>query len=287
MLKSILAATDLSSRSGPAVQRAVQLAKAHQAKLRVLNVVEDDLLGDRMYAEVGRIRDILSAQVDGFGRPEACEVAVVGGHAFRVIGEEARASGAELIVMGAHRRQVLRDVFVGTTIERVIRTAGRPVLMANAPSAELWRRILVATDLSEASAHAAQSAHRLGLLDGMDVTFVHAFAPVSRQMMTHAGVPPERIHAEAEREFQSAQRELAGFVQRLGLGDLPCHARIIEGIGADAIAGFVEQSKPDLLVIGSRGLSGARRLFLGSVAQDLLGSLETDILAVPPDMPFA
>jgi universal stress protein E len=57
------------------------------------------------------------------------------------------------------------------------------------------------------------------------------------------------------------------------------------GVGADAIAGLVEQAKPDLLVIGTRGLSGVKRLFLGSVAQELMGSLEVDIHAVPPMTP--
>ncbi|NEX48198.1 universal stress protein [Pseudotabrizicola algicola] len=184
--------------------------------------------------------------------------------------------------MGAHRRQFLRDVFVGTTIERVTRTAGRPVLMANSNTGERWGKVFIATDMSETSGHAARKAHALGLLDSADVTFVHGYAPITRQMMTHAGIPAERVHQEAEREFQSTRRELGQFIQDLDLADLNYSARIIEGVGADAIAGLVEQAKPHLLVIGTRGLSGVKRLFLGSVAQELMGSVEIDVLAVPP-----
>ena len=282
MLKSILVASDLSSRSEPAIQRAVQLAKVHRAKLCVLHVVEDDLLGNQMYAEVGRIEAALSAQVEGLGRPQDFEIVVLGGHAFHIIVEEARACDADLIVMGAHRRQALRDVFVGTTIERVTRTAGRPVLMANSRTGERWRKVFIATDMSETSGHAARTANALGLLENADVSFVHGYAPITRQMMTHAGIPAERVHQEAEREFQSTRRELGRFIQGLDLGDMNYSARIIEGVGADAISGLVEQAKPDLLVIGTRGLSGIRRLFLGSVAQELMGSVEIDVLAVPP-----
>lgn len=282
MLKSILVASDLSSRAKPAVQRGVQLAEGSGAALCVLHVLEDDLLEDRIRDEIRSAEDYLTRQLAGFGRPAACDVAVATGHAFHVIGEEARAREADLIVMGAHRRQSLRDVFVGTTIERVTRTAGRPVLMANSLTAERWRKVFIATDLSEASGHAARKAHALGLLENADVTFVHGYAPVTRQMMTHAGIPAERVHQEAEREFQSTRRELGQFIQRLDLGELNCNARIIEGVGADAIAGLVGQAKPDLLVIGTRGLSGIRRLFLGSVAQELMGSVEIDVLAVPP-----
>lgn len=217
-----------------------------------------------------------------FGPLQDCEVVVAAGHPFHTIGEIADRCGAELIVMGAHRRRFLRDVFVGTTIERVTRTAGRPVLMANGEGGSPWRRIVVATDLSETSGRAAETAHALGLLKGAAVTFVHGYAPITRQLMTYAGVPAERVHEEAEREFTDTCDELGRFIQNLRLGGLHPHARIIEGVGADAIAGFIGQAKPDLLVIGTRGLSGVRRLFLGSVAHDLMGGLEIDILAVPP-----
>jgi len=282
MMQSLLVASDLSSRSRPAVRRAVALAERAGARLTVLHVVEDDLFEDGMREARHGAEDFLADQMAGLGAPAGTEVIVGTGHAFHVISEQARELSADLIVMGAHRRQFLRDVFTGTTVERVTRMAGRPVLMANSDAAEPWRRVFIATDMSETSGHAARTAQALGLLDGADVTFIHGYAPVTRQMMTYAGVPPERVHEEAEREFQSTRRDLGRFLQGLGLGDLSYSARIIEGVGADALAGLVEQARPDLLVLGTRGLSGVKRLFLGSVAQDLMGSLKIDILAVPP-----
>lgn len=212
MLKSILAASDLSSRAKPALQRAVQLAEATGARLIVLHVVEDDLLENRSHEEIANAEGFLSDQIAGFGAPSQAEVVVVTGHAFHAIGEEAQARKADLIVMGAHRRRFLRDVFTGTTIERVTRMAGRPVLMVNSTTRERWRKVFIATDMSEASGHAARMAHDLGLLDDADVTFIHGYAPITRQMMTHAGIPAERVHEEAEREFQSTRRELGRFI---------------------------------------------------------------------------
>ena len=287
MLKSILVASDLSSRSIPALERAVQLAERTGARLCVLHVVEGDLPGERLREEIRTAESDLTEQVDAIGRPDDCDVVVATGHAFHTIGEQARARASDVIFMGAHRRQFLRDVFIGTTIERVTRTAARPVLMVNSTTGAPWTRVFIATDMSETSAHSARTAQDLGLLDGAEVTFIHGYAPVTRQMMNYAGIPGERVHEEAQREFQSTRRELGRFIQALNLGDLNYNARIIEGVGADAIAGFVEQARPDLLVIGTRGLSGVRRLFLGSVAQDLMGNLETDVLAVPPRDPDA
>jgi universal stress protein E len=282
MPTSILAASDLSARSQPAVRRAVQLAARCGAALCVLHVVEEDLLENRMREAIRDAEDDLRAQLAATGAPAGCEIAVTSGHAFYVIAEEARARDADLIVMGAHRRQFLRDVFVGTTIERVTRSAGRPVLMANSSADAPWHKVFIAVDLSATSARAAREAQALGLLDGAEVTFVHGYAPITRQMMAHAGISADRIHAEAEREFEAARREVARFIHGLDLGGLNYTARLIEGVSADAIAGFVEQALPDLLVIGTRGLSGVKRMFLGSVAQELMGSLEIDMLAVPP-----
>jgi hypothetical protein len=90
--------------------------------------LRDDLLSEvRRLAGEGRF-DYLLIKSTGIAEP------------LHIIGEEAQAREADPIIMGAHRRRFLRDVFIGTTIERVTRTAGRPVLMANAATAAPWRR---------------------------------------------------------------------------------------------------------------------------------------------------
>lgn len=282
MLKTILAASDLSSRSKPAVWRAVQLAKSSGARLVALHVVEDDQPEERMREEMRSAEAFLSAQIAAFGQPQDGQTVTRAGDAFHVIAQEAQAQEADLVVMGAHRRQFLRDVFIGTTIERVTRTTRQPVLMANGKTGERWKKVCIAIDMSETSGHAARTALALGLLDGAKVTFIHAFAPITREMMTYAGVPADRVQQEATREFENTRREVVQFIEGLGLDNLSYRARIVEGGAASAIAGIIAQTSPDLLVIGTRGLSGLKRLFLGSVAQDLMSSVEIDILAVPP-----
>lgn len=281
MLNALLAATDLSHRSAPALQRAVQLVEWAGARLVVLHVVDDDQPEPLRHGTMRAAEAFLAQQLAGLGKPANCDIVTLPGHAFSVIAEEAATRGVDLVVLGAHRRRCLQDVFIGTTVERVIRTAGRPVLMANAEPGPRWQRVFIATDLSETSAHAAHTARDLGLFDGAEVTFVHAYAPV-RQMMIDAGLPPLHVIATDEARFQEQRRAVDQFLEEYRLGDISDHVSLVEGAAASAITALVGRARPDLLILGTRGQSGVGRLLLGSVAQELMGSLEIDILAVPP-----
>src|SRR5512138_2842432 len=113
-------------------------------------------------------RALLQARAAGLRETLASdpELLLRAGDPFQETLQAADEDRADLIAMGSHRKDILRDVFVGTTIERVIRTGHHPVLMVNRPPEAPYRRVLLAVDLSESSAHAVRSARALGLLEG-------------------------------------------------------------------------------------------------------------------------
>jgi universal stress protein E len=129
----ILAATEFSTRSQRALRRAGQLAQAETAELAIIHVVDDDQPQRLVEMEVREsermLRELTSAVSEL--RDVRCHPMVVKGDPFDAIVRTAAAQTADLLVMGAHRKQLLRDIFVGTTIERVIRTGRHPVLMVN------------------------------------------------------------------------------------------------------------------------------------------------------------
>src|SRR3546814_14650277 len=108
--------------------------------------------------------------------------------------------------MGAHRKSILRGIFVGTTIERVMRTGGRPVLMVNTPPAGGYRRVVVAIDLSPASQNAIPAAQALGFLDGVDVPVLPAFAALAKRVLAHAIHPRCRTREELRQESAPPRR---------------------------------------------------------------------------------
>ncbi|MCC5987436.1 MAG: universal stress protein [Pararhodobacter sp.] len=106
MLKSILAAFDFSSRSEPAVQRAVQLAAATEARLTLLHVVEDDLPGDSMHAPTCMAEDLLKRQLQDLRAPDNCE--------------KARAREADHIVIGTRGFSGVKRFFLSSGVADIL-----------------------------------------------------------------------------------------------------------------------------------------------------------------------
>jgi universal stress protein E len=280
-MKQILAATDFSTRSHRAFRRAALLAHKAGAELVLLHVVDDDQPPEIIALETREANKILAEQIDALVelRGLHCLPMVASGDPFDALLRTAKATSADLIVMGSHRRQLLRDIFIGTTIERVIRKSSTPVLMVNKEVQHPYARVLVAVDMSEPSAHALRCADTLGLMEAR-VTIVHAFWAMARGKMFVANTPIEQINEYVAKERLRASAELMAFLKEFS--DRGWTLYIEEGLPFEVISRAVNEIKPDLLVMGTHGRSGLAKILLGSVTEEVLRSLEVDILAVPP-----
>lgn len=283
-LQRILAATDFSVRSERALQRAALLCRQFSAQLQLLHVVDDDHPAEVVERETAQALALLERTAAALREAAGTEpsVRVSTGDTFPSIIQAADDGKADLVTMGSHRKRILGNVFVGTTIERVMRCGHHPVLMVNTEPSEPYRRVIVAIDMSEASANALRTARALGLLDGAYVTLLHVFQPFAKGIMIYGGIEREQIEDHAAEEAARARRALTGFVAGLDLEGLRYDVRLEEGQTFYAIKEAIECERPDLLVLGTRGLTGAKRVLLGSVADALLRGVECDLLAVPP-----
>ena len=187
-MEQILVATDFSTRSQRALRRAGLLARECDAKLTLVHVVEDDQPRSLVELERREASKFLDEQIHSLAelRGVRCSFLLGSGAAFDGILQTAKISSADLIVMGSHRRQLLRDVFVGTTIERVIRIGTYPVLMVNNAVDHPYQRVLAATDMSEVSSWAIRTGGALGVADKADLAIVHAFSALTTAKMTLA-----------------------------------------------------------------------------------------------------
>jgi universal stress protein E len=279
----ILAAKDFSTRSQRAVRRAGLLAREHGADLDLVHVVDDDQPEDLVALEAREAERILDEQIRAVPELQqvACRPRVVPGDPFDGILRTAQSIQPDLIVMGAHRKQLL-DIFVGTTIERVIRTGHHPVLMVNKEAQGAYRTALAAIDMSKPSANAIRTANTLNIARHAQRTVVHAFHPLARGKMFVAGLDKETIEEHVAEEQVRITQELIEFLGANNVYGYGPSLVVEEGSAFEVISSAVRRFTPELLIVGTHGRKGLAKAVLGSVSEEALRSLEIDILAVPP-----
>ena len=280
----ILAATDFSSRSDRALRRAGQLAKQLGGILTITHIVDDDQPTHLIELESREAEKILAEQLRTWAELSdvECKIHVDVGDAFDGILRVAEIFSVDLIVMGSHRKRLLRDIFVGTSIERVIRTGSRPVLMVNRDATKAYRQILAAIDLSDASSHALATAKDLGLLEQCQVNVVHAFTAVAKSTLYVADAKQSDIDKYVLAETRKAEAELQAFLDGSDYERLNATYILKEGDPYEAIAAAAKETNADIVLIGTHGRTGLAKIILGSVAERILSRLDIDILAVPP-----
>jgi nucleotide-binding universal stress UspA family protein len=184
--------------------------------------------------------------------------------------------------MGAHRKQLLRDIFVGTTVERVIRAGSFPVLMVNNEVTKRYEKVLVPVDMSGPSANALRVAKALGFINGTRATLLHAFAPFAKGKMLVTGRDENRLREYTGDQRQRAVGELMAFLVAHDLGTQGWSLHFEEGAPLEVISQAIGELNADLLIMGTHGRSGLLKALIGSVTEEALRSVNADILAVPP-----
>jgi len=277
----ILAATDFSTRSNRALRQAGLLAQPAGAQLHVVYVVDDDRPVEQVAMEKREAERVLAEQMGSMPELQGvqCHPMVVAGDPFDGILRVAASLNPDLIVMGTHRKQLLLDIFVGTTIERVIRRGTFPVLMVNNEAQKRYEKVVAAIDMSDASASALRTALTIGLVGDMGATLLHAFWPLSTYT---AGSDQASVDSYVESERQRSMAELTAFLAANELQGGRWLLRVEKGGPIEIISRAVSAMRPDLLVMGTPRRSAVLRTLIGSVTEEALRSLSVDILVVPP-----
>ena len=283
MMQRILVATDFSTRSDRAVQRASLLAREFGAEMVLVTVVDDD--------QPRRLRELEQREADALLRSLArtvhesasvsCDARVELGEPFRRVIGVADEINADLVVIGPHRRQALRDIFVGTTAERTIRHSRRPVLMANAVPARGYGRIIVATDYSQGSARAIGAVRALGFVDTANIVVAHVFDPLFEHGIARSTMTMREHQDYVDREQKAAQHAMIAFLDQLDFSPSKRVVELIDHSVAMTIQKIARREQANLVVVGTHGRSGAERFLLGSVAEDMFRQEAVDVIAVP------
>jgi nucleotide-binding universal stress UspA family protein len=129
----------------------------------------------------------------------------------------------------------------------------------------LFTRIVVGTDGSETAGQAVSQAAELAKLSGAKLDIVSAYEPVSSKR-----TGGEQLDAPADVQYQIGPREDVNLVLESAAAaakaeGLEVQTHAVSADPAEAIISVAEETNADLIVVGNKGMSGARRFLLGSV----------------------
>ncbi|MGA2925208.1 MAG: universal stress protein [Solirubrobacteraceae bacterium] len=145
----------------------------------------------------------------------------------------------------------------------------------------MFGSILVGTDGSTTATTAVRHAIDLARELGARLQIVSAYEPVPQQRLRK-----ERLEAPSDVQWLVNPREDVLAVldsarqeaEQSGVGDVETFAR--QGDAADAILDVAEEQRSDLIVIGNRGMTGAKRFLLGSVPNKVSHHAPCSVLIV-------
>ncbi len=288
----VLIATDLTANAEPALLRGRAHAQATNAPYIVVHVIPDvlrhhplaptptdndaapmmDITKKAAELVTEQVRRVLGAA------PDELRVRIETGDAEDEIVRVAEEEHASLIVVGARAREGSERV-LGHIAERVVRYAHSTVLVARAGAPT--SKVVVATDFTEGSGPALAYAAMLVDKVGVEVTVVHAAQqPQSTALTTlfsTLGSPWTPPAAAAVEQLEALGREM---IDNLAKEHRFAHAVQIEGTPAEVILAQAEAVNAEMIIVGSHGRTGLRRLVLGSTAEEIIRLTKRSVLVV-------
>jgi nucleotide-binding universal stress UspA family protein len=196
---------------------------------------------------------------------------------------------ATAVVVGTHGRSGVARFFLGSTAERLLRHATRPVLvLREAPTtASPWyeppilpathlgpRRMLVAVDFSEPSKRAIAFARSLAAKLRIAVEVVHVYDAIVAGASSAPGAPANEVRAMLTTRLDELVRDV------FGPDASTVRTHLVPGRPIDAILDLARKREADLVVVGTTGRTGIERMLLGSTAERLVRESAVPILTI-------
>jgi nucleotide-binding universal stress UspA family protein len=280
----VVVGVDGSPESIAALNTAASIARSQRWALHVVSVLSPfpSYQIDPGLSESRNNTDELRIQLRGASVQNLMEAAgadagwtheVVMGRPARMITHIAGQRGANLIVMGRREHGLMDRITGAETSLQVMRLSSIPVLAVGADVDHL-QSIVVATDLSEASARAAKAAcDLLGRRGSLHLVYVEPPVEVLPEGFGIAGEGryPGDVVQWFRRFVETLKAPPGVFVE----------TTLLNGKPVPALVEFAERIGADLIAAGSNSNSRMERILLGSVSTGLVRNAHCPVLVAP------
>ncbi|MEP2101709.1 MAG: universal stress protein [Parasphingorhabdus sp.] len=268
--KPILLATDMTARCDRAFDRALMLAKIWGTRLIVVHVLDPKQAKKKgLVPKEARIQleeELPETEVD-------VQFIIEMGNVGELVIETAKRERCGMIVTGVAHYDGFSDVFLGSPVDHIVRHADIPVLIIKRKPVKPYRNILIATDFSDCSMTALNTAAEL--FPDIPLHLVHAYNvpysgwlksdQVAKDIGSEEAKLMERFLAQTTIDNSTFKRlEASNEKGELGV----------------VLFKKIKEVKSDLVVLGTHGKSGFMRASMGNNARVLLGWLKQDVMMV-------
>lgn len=284
-MKTLLLATDLNANSDRAFERALKLAKEKNAKLIIFHVTSafpDDKRKKWADYHLQNAEELIRSFLSEYEESKLLDVSievVPGGEPFSLIIEKAHSCDADLILMGLHGKSKFMDLFLGTTVARVMRKGMKPILMVRNKPIGAYRKIISGIDFSVGARAALRTA--MSLSPTAHFHLFHAFdIPVTVDSMalvySEMHDVTENAHKKSFESFIQAEKEF--LIDTYGGISAQITSKLEQGEAASLLIQHTRNYEAELLTIGGHGKQDFLSAAIGGTAEYILSHPPCDVL---------
>lgn len=260
-MKKIIVPVDFSEQSEYALKVAASLAKKYGSEIFALHMLE---LSDALVSSSEGLQQehamfllkVAEKRFDTFlDKPylKGIKITPIIKHfkVFSEVNEIAQKHGADLVVIGSHGTDGLKEIFVGSNTEKVVRNSNIPVLIIKDDLEDFQvRHVTFACDFKEESLLAYRKAK----------DFVDKFS--AELHLVYINTPGDDFLS-----TKDAYKRISQFLQKAGVGK---EVEVYNDYSIEkGILNYSESINADLIGISTHGRRGLSHFFMGSIGEDI------------------
>lgn len=314
--KQILCVVDSYDQTLTALTHAKQLAKKHQAKLRVISVIKksgahfpfiqnkeelDTAFNKQFLAEQKELNELVNCHC----KDVKTETEVLVGSAFIEIIRDVLRHKSEILVKCSLNESWLERLF-GSDDMHILRKCPCPVLMLKPDHIEPCHNILATVDImnddfdeekeyrvqdelnslvleyaSSFALHESAELHIGSVWDSFGENFLR-YGAVAHTSEDKINGYLEQTHSEYEGKLKKLSLEFKSLVGKDAIDYINPISHLVKGLPAKEIPAMTKKYDIDLIVMGTVARTGISGLFIGNTAEAILEQVQCSVLAIKP-----
>jgi len=270
LLEKVLTVVDCSVSSEKAVAQTISLAQVFKSKVTLILVIPKEGLPEQTNKIIYEAAETHLSKVANEIKAKDIEVEMIirEGVAYDALIHETQISDYNVLIIGASNKEKCQSK-IGVTIEKLAREILIPLWVVKDNYSGTMKNILCPVDFSDPSKRALSNAITLVKYFDAELIILNIYIPFE----AYATRMEYDIEKENEIRKTKQNNELISFLKVFDLRGINYSIKVETGDPANEILRFISSNRIDLLLMGTTGKTGLKRLLMGSVTEEVIREL--------------